>query len=196
MALETSMASEKRMTIRGSGVLALPQFVKTRFPARYDEWLGSLPTPSRAIHTRAILASDCYSLYDALIEPTKKICDLFYGGDEKGAWEAGKFSAEYALKGFYRVFFKMGSPQFMIDRAARVFSSYYSESELRVTASSPNRCVMQVIAFPEPYRILDLRIGGWMERALELIGCKRVRVEISQSKVNGDPVTEYVSTWG
>lgn len=189
------MAPEKRMTVKGSAVLATPMFVKNKFPLRYDEWIDALPPASKAIHTRAILASDWYPLHDALIEPIKKICDLFYGGNERGAWESGKFSAEYALNGFYRIFLKLGSPKFMIDRAARVFSSYFSESELCVVEASSKRCVMQIMAFPEPYLLLDLRIGGWMERALVLIGCKSVRVEITKSKAKGDSVTEYVATW-
>jgi len=189
------MIPEKTMTIKGSGVLALPQFVKMRFPGRFNEWVDSLPPASRAFHERAILASDWYPLYDALIVPTQKLCDLFFNGDERGAWEAGMFSAEYALKGFYRIFFRLGSPQFLINRATRVFSSYYSESELRVVESSTRRCVVHIVAFPEPYWTLDLRIGGWIERALELVGCKGIRVEITKSKAKGDPVTEYVTTW-
>jgi hypothetical protein len=189
------MVSEKRMTVKGSAVLATPLFVKSRFPARYDEWINSLPKASKSIHTRAILASDWYLLQEALIEPIQKICDLFYDGDEKGAWESGKFSAEYALKGFYRIFFKIGSPQFMIERATRVFSSYFSESKLLVRESSQNRCVMQIVAFPEPYWILDLRIGGWMENALQLIGCKNVLVKITKSRSKGDSLTEYTATW-
>jgi hypothetical protein len=189
------MANEKRMTVKGSAVLATPMFVKTKYAARYDEWIDSLPPASKTIHTRAVLASDWYPLQDALIEPIRKICDLFYGGNERGAWESGRYSAEYALKGFYRIFLKLGSPQFMIERATRVFSSYFSQSELRVAESSQNRCVMQIVAFPEPYWLLDLRIGGWMEHALELIGCRMVRIEIAKSKIKGDSVTEYVATW-
>ena len=91
------MASEKKMTIKGSGVLATPQFVKKKFPERYDAWIESLPPESKAIHNRAVLASDWYPLNEALIIPTKKICDLFYGGNERGAWETGKFSADDLL---------------------------------------------------------------------------------------------------
>lgn len=183
------------MNIKGAAILSVSKFIQARYPERYNEWLDALSPKSKAIYDRAILAGDMYPLYEGLIEPTQKICELFFAGNERGAWEAGRFSAEYALKGFYKVFFKLGSPGFIISRASRVFSSYYEESELRVVESTSNSCVLHIRAFNEPYYLLDMRIGGWMERALELMGCKNVRVKITRSLTKGDTVTEYVANW-
>ena len=189
------MASEKRMMVKGTAPLSLSAFVKKKFPDRFQEWLDALPPASQKIHSSAILAFEMYLLYDSLIAPTQKVCDLFFGGDERGALETGRHSAGFALKGIYKVFFKFGSPQFIIDRASRVFSNYYPEGMLRVAESSSGRCVLQIVKFPEPYRLLEIDIAGWLDGTLELLDKKERKVEITRRMSSCDPVTEYMATW-
>ncbi len=189
------MASEKRMTVKGTGPLSLFAFVKARFPDRIQEWVDALPPASKKIYSGTILAFEMYTLYDALIVPTEKVCDLFFEGNEQGAWETGRHSAVYALKGIYKIFFKLGSPQFIIDRASRVFSNYYPDGELHVAESSPGRVVLQIVKFPEPYRILENDIAGWLDGTLELLDKTGRKVEITKRMSSGDKVTEYIATW-
>lgn len=184
------------MKIKGSGVISIQKYVEKHYPDRLNEWLEALPETTRKIHSEPILATGMYELYPAIIEPTSVACRLFHpGNEERGAWEMGMFSAEYALRGFYRIFVRIGSPNFTIKRAPRVFSSYYEDSRLAVVEDSANRTVMRIIEFKEPYRILDLRIGGWMEQAVLVSGGKNPKVEITRSLVDGDPYTEYVAVW-
>jgi hypothetical protein len=187
--------SKESLKLRGTGVLALPAFVQSKFRDRYHEWLDSLPRESAAIHRSRILAFELYSVRDALIVPTEKMCELFYGGDEHGAWESGHFSASYALSGIYKVFFRFGKPQFIIDRASRVFSTYYSEGTLRVAEASTNGCVLRLENFPEAYRVVEMNIAGWASGALELMGKKGITVELARRATKGDPFTEFVVKW-
>ena len=100
------MNTKKWMCVRGTAVLALRGFIKERFPSRYNEWLDSLSPESRRIHRNGIMACSNYLIYDSVTEPTEKICELFYDGDVRGAWEAGMFSAIYALKSYFKIFFR------------------------------------------------------------------------------------------
>jgi hypothetical protein len=43
--------------------------------------------------------------------------------------------------------------------------------------------------------IIEKRIGGWIEKALEITRCEDINIEISQSMAKGDPVTEYRISW-
>jgi len=184
-----------RMKVKGSSIMAVPAYVEARHPNRYQDWIDSLSPESNHIHTHLILATDLYPLYPAMVEPTEKVCELFFNGDCRGAWESGRFSADYALNGIYKFLYRIGSPQFIIERASRVFSSYYPEGELRVTESGENRVVLQIVKFPEPYRVLDFDMGGWIEGTLDLLKCTRPNVDITKSLAEGDPVTEFVATW-
>lgn len=185
----------RTMEVKGTGVLALNAFVKQRFGDRFQEWLEKLPPESGEIHGGSILAFQTYSLYDSLVIPTDILCEIFYGGDEKGSWESGVFSASYALNSFYKAFFKLGTPQFIIKRAARVFQSYYSEGDLQVIDTGDNRVVLHIVAFPEPYRTIELGIGGWMEGALELMGKNNITVQMTKSMAGGDEVAEFIAEW-
>jgi hypothetical protein len=187
--------SNDNLKLRGTGVLALPAFIQSKFPDRFHEWLDSLPEESAAIHKSRLLAFELYSVRDALIVPTEKMCELFYGGNEHGAWESGHFSASYALNGIYKVFFRFGKPQFIIDRASRVFSTYYSEGTLRVAESSSNGCVLKLENFPTAYRVVEMNIAGWAKGALELMGKKDITVELTRRGTKGDAFTEYVVEW-
>jgi hypothetical protein len=50
-----------------------------------------------------------------IVEPTSALCDMFYNKSLLGAWECGKFSAEYRLKGIQKVLAKLGTPQVWVD---------------------------------------------------------------------------------
>jgi hypothetical protein len=183
------------MEIKGTAIISLQEFVKKNFRERFDEWLISLPEASRKIMDGAILVNSWYPIQDAVIEPTKKMCDLFYHGDVKGAWEAGRFSAEHALKGIYKVFVKIGSPEFIIDKSSRILPTYYKMSEMEVVITKPKSSILRITKFPTPNTYLEYRIGGWMEKALEISGCEGITIRITKSMANGDPVTEYLSEW-
>ncbi len=187
--------SESRMHVMGNSILAVPAFVRAHYPDQYEDWVDSLSPAAREIQKGIILANKLYPLYEAMVEPTSKVCEMFFNGDERGAWQSGKFSADFALKGIYRLFYKIGKPQFIIERASRVFSDYYPEGELRVSESGSNGCVVHIVKFPEPYRVLEYDMAGWMEGTLELLGCQDVTITITQSLAKGDPVTEFVATW-
>jgi len=61
----------------------------------------------------------------------------------------------------YKIFFKVGSPEFIISRAARVFSSYYDTGELRIAESGPGRAVAELVGFEGGAPQFCERIFGW-----------------------------------
>jgi hypothetical protein len=181
------------MEIKGVSVKAAPEFVRSRFGSRYDEWLDSLSESSRAVVENP-LTSNWYPVQEAVIEPTKKVCDLFYDGREEGAWEVGRTSAENALKGVYKIFVKVGSPGFIISRASRIFTNMLQPGEMKVVESSSSKAVLHM-QLPESDWLLELRMAGWMEQALAVSGCAEPEIKITKSLTTGDSVTEYIATW-
>jgi hypothetical protein len=183
------------MDVKGTAVISTPIFVKSRFENRFGEWLDSLSSEARTLMSGKVLATEWYPIDKALLEPTAKICDLFYDGKDIGAWQAGRFSCDYALRGVYKIFVMVASPDYIIKRASRIFSNYYRPSEMKVVDKSANKTILHIVKFPEPNRFIELRIGGWAERALEMCGGKDIRVTMPKSLVKGDQVTEYSITW-
>jgi hypothetical protein len=122
-----------------------------------------------------------------------KKCELFW---RRRAWSPGigPFQRQLRAHRIY-VFFRFGKPQFIIDRASRVFSTYYSEGTLRVAESSSAGCVLRLENFPAAYRVVEMNIAGWAKGALELMGKKDITVDLTRRGTKGDPYTEFVVKW-
>ncbi len=183
------------MEIKGTAVKTIPQFVKSVYPTRYEQWLESLPPQSKSIIDAPIYATQWYPLREAAIIPTRSL-GMFYNGDSvKGALESGKFSAKEALTGVYNVFIKLSSPVYIINRAGKIFSTYYNPSNIQVVSRKVKSVTLHITHFPMPDKIIEYRITGWMMKALEMNGCKNVVQNIPLSLAEGDKCTEITLSW-
>ena len=184
------------MKVKGSIAASLQKFVKTRYSGEYERWVERLSREAREIYSRPILATEWYPLKSGIIEPTAAVGDLFYGGDRRSAaWETGRFSAQEGLSGIYRVFVLVATPQYMMKRSGKILASFYEPSALSVAAERPKGVDIHITTFPESNEIAENRIGGWMERALEICGCRNVRFEFPESLARGDSRTVYGINW-
>jgi hypothetical protein len=184
------------MEVKGTAAKSIPDFVGRKYKDRYFEWLNALPEKSRKIMMDGLKTNLWYPIEDAAIMPTQMIGEVFYGGDiQKGAWECGKYSAEVALKGIYKVYVKLSKPEHIIDRASRIFSAYYQPSEMSVSDKGKNFVQLSVTKFPTPSVVIDYRIAGWMQTAMEISGCNDVKVEITKSLAKGGRETTFHVSW-
>ncbi|MEN7549807.1 hypothetical protein AAG747_17920 [Rapidithrix thailandica] len=183
------------MEVKGSVVKSIYNFVETQFPTQHKVWLNALPSTSADIYNDAILATQWYPIEEAVIRPTELLCQMFYQGSPRGAWEAGMYSAQEALTGVYKVFVMISTPAFLMNRAEKILSSFYAPSKVEVVESTAHTMSIHLTEWPYHNELLEYRIGGWMEKALEICGCRKLNVNISKSLVKGDEVTEFSLSW-
>lgn len=184
------------MEVKGTAVKSIKEYVEKKYGNQYKEWLQTLPESSQAIINNPIYANNWYPMKDAAVEPTKAIAKMFYNNDYKrAALEAGRFSAEMGLKGVYKIFVRIANPNYIMQRASRVFTSYYSPTEISVADSHNKGLTLHITKFPNPEEIIEYRIAGWCERALEFTNCKNVKSSITKSFTKGDNVTEITISW-
>jgi hypothetical protein len=183
------------MEIKGSAVKSISDFIKKNHIEKYNEWLSSLPEESQIIFKGAVLPSNWYSLKDAGIIPTEKLGEVLFGDALKGAWNCGRYSAEVSLTGMYKFFIKAASPLFIISKASKIFSTYYQPSNMEVTDKGDDWVVLQISRFDEPHPVIESRIAGWIEKAMQIHGVTSVNVNINKSMTRGDKVTEIRVTW-
>lgn len=183
------------MEIKGTAVKTIPDFVKENFTPRYAEWVCSLPEKSREIAT-SVKSSVWYSMTDGGVELTKKVGEIFYQGNfKKGAIELGKYSADVALHGIYKLYVKFSSPGHIISRASRVFSAYYTPSKMEVAEHRAKSVKLIMTEFDQPSDVIEYRIAGWIERALEISGCEGIVVNIPESFTKGHSRTVFYCSW-
>jgi len=183
------------MEIKGSAVKTIPDYIRKFCPDKFSAWMDSLPETSRQIFAGGVLPSNWYSLHDAGIIPTEALGKLVFEDPMKGAWECGRYSAETALSGIYKFFIKAASPFFIIDRASRIFTTYYQPSDMAVVEKGDDYVVLHITRFEEPNSLIEARIAGWIERAMEIHGLGHVTVTIRKSLAKGDPITEMHVKW-
>jgi hypothetical protein len=184
------------MEIKGSAVKSIPDYLKKHHPEKYSMWLDALPEKSRKVFSEPVLPSNWYPMHDAAIIPTEVLGQILFSDAVKGAWQCGRFSAEMALTGIYKFFIKAASPFFIIDRASRIFATYYQPCSMEVTEKGDNYVVLHITQFEEPSKLIEGRICGWIERAMEINGVSYVDVAIEKSLTTGDPFTEIMVKWG
>lgn len=185
------------MEIKGTAIKTTREFVKVNFPTRYDEWINSLPDKTRAIYSSAMInMAGWYPMKEDYQVPIEKIVQMFYAGNTKVACETiGRFSAELALTGIYKLFLMVATPKYLMTRASVVFTTYYLPSEIKVSESSSKSVTMHITKFADITPGIEYRIAGWCVRAVELCGCKNVQYKITKSLLKGDPYTEFLYSW-
>jgi hypothetical protein len=192
----TNPETIKCMEIKGTAVKTTPDFIKEKFPNRYMEWLQSMPESSRRIFEQPLYATSWYNLIDSVIIPTQKVGDLFFNGNHtEAAHTLGRYSAEIALKGIYKIFIRVSSPHFVLSRASSIFSAYYNPSEIKVVESKDKRCVLHLSKFHVNEKLIMHRIAGWVEQTLEITLKRALSVDVHNEVKGTDLITLITIEW-
>ncbi len=184
------------MEVKGEVLLSIPLFILKKFGKKgYDNWLETLSPPARKVFQAPIDKTKWFPLESMLVEPSIAMCDMFFNKSARGAWDCGRYSAEYGLKGIYKVLVKLSSPQVLVKKAGQILLNYYDPSAIDIPESDENHVVARITEFPEMHKVIEYRIAGWMERAIEVCGGFNVTVNITKSLADRDKYTEYTITW-
>ncbi|MFC1678195.1 hypothetical protein ACFLZ9_00480, partial [Patescibacteria group bacterium] len=146
-------------------------------------------------YSSQILPSLWYPFEYGHLEAAQKIANLFYPGNIRGLRELGYYMAEKNLTGIYKVFVKMGSPGFIISKAGTILSTYYRPGKLETIEKGNKLFKFRFVNFESMNEALEEGIAGWVEKALELSGGKKVEVKINTHISRGASATEYECHW-
>ncbi len=181
--------------VKGTALQSSLRYVRERFgEAAVHGVLGKLPPGHVEILRGTILASSWYPLAALLAFMTEAERQLAPQEPDL-LFQMGKASCDHGVTGVYKVFFKVGSPEFVVSRAARVFSSYYDSGELRVVESRDGYAAVEIGGLEPVAPQLCARFYGWMHRTLELAGARNLRSSHSACVHRGDALCRFEGTW-
>ena len=184
------------MQVKGTAVRTTRDFVKINFPKSYDKWLNALTPESKELFSSTIDATSWYPYKEGYSIPVSKIIQICFNNDIKtGADRLGNWSAEVGLKGFYKVFLLIASPQFLLQRASKIFTTFYQPSEIEASIIGSNDAIVRITRFDDIDEAIEYRIAGWIRKALELANCREPGYEIKKSMARGDEATEIFFRW-
>jgi Protein of unknown function (DUF2378) len=189
------VVSARMTNVKGTAVVAALRFLRERFG---EEGLAGVLSD---LDPRDLTALEGGGLVSAWY-PVSLLLHLMRAAEARfGAQltqfyrHMGRASADYGLTTVYRIFFKVGSPQFIISRASRVFGSYYSQGQIRTVDSGTGHATVELVDFPDGAPEFCERILGWMERTMELAGAKNLRSAHSLCVHRGDEVCRFEGSW-
>ncbi|MDQ3035612.1 MAG: hypothetical protein M3Y87_24615 [Myxococcota bacterium] len=188
------------VTVKGSTVTARVRWVRELYGEpgvrRLKDALD--PESRRALEGR-ILPHE-WVPFDLFVAVSTELDRLYGQGDLELCRELGRYSARANLPTLYRIFYSLGSPAFIIRRAARVWDVHYSSGRLDAHTATEDDGVesarLRIIGFQTPHRTHCLAVVGWCEQSVQLSGGKLVGPAFeSQCRTRGDAVCEIVARW-
>jgi hypothetical protein len=180
---------------KGTAVLSIIKWVTERFGDEgLKRWQAELSPEARALTAGTILASSWYS-GPATMEMRKAIIELFFQGDVAGVRELGRFSAHQALSGIYKLFVKLGSPGWVVERAGPMFSIHFRPGEMSVVNKENQKITLRLADFPDKSGIMEQVIWGFVEIALQMSGAKEISIELPKQLALGHPLSEFLIQW-
>ena len=181
--------------VKGSAITARWAWVReTQGEPGLKRLRGELLPSTKAILEGNVLKSSWYP-FEAFVDLTVCIDRLFGRGDLALARELGRYGAEANLKTIYRLFYKLGSVKWIIERAAAVWRTYYDSGYMVVKHGAGNTVDLVITEFATPHRSHCLSVLGWAEKSVEMSGGKLLTSEEATCRLRGDAVCTLRLTW-
>lgn len=181
--------------IKGTSVLDTVEAIKARAgKAELDKIISHLDPETQEIFQRPISPSSWYSC-DAFSRFLEADLRETAGGDEQELVRRAEAVIEKQLSGIYKVFVRLGSPEFIIRRIAAVHSTYFDGVQIIPEMKGSNAATIQYIGFSPSHRIMGFLILGFFWKALEISGAKKVDVHFTVPIEAGEQFSELALTW-
>ncbi|MBN2668272.1 MAG: hypothetical protein JXR60_03500 [Bacteroidales bacterium] len=166
------------MNVKGTGLNSTRNFVKEKFPQKYQQWLNGIHPEAKVTYSGLIKTTAWYDVDMYYHKPLEVLADLAYNSDyKKAALDLGQFSADFGLKGVYKVFLLIATPKALMKAAKRIISLYYDNVDVHIDEEKKKSLILSTNHLSDKDDILDYRTIGWCVRALELANCKNVTFE-------------------
>lgn len=181
--------------VKGTAITSRVRFVRDRFGEdAYRRVKASLSPEHRAAIDARILPHQ-WAPFSLFVELNIRVDGLLGGGDLSLCREMGRFGAEVNLPTIYRIFYKLGTPAFILRKAARLWELHYSSGRMEADTSRSDMAILTVHDFGAPHRAHCLSVLGWATRSAELSGAAVRSSEETHCRTRGDDRCEFVIDW-
>lgn len=184
-----------QVTIKGSAVLDTVRALRKRSGDEgFARMVAALDDEARALFQGAILPTSWYPL-DAFVRLLDADLRETAGGDERELIARTEWLVEKQLRGIYRLFVKLGSPEFVLKRISLVHMTYYNGVHLETRSLTPGNAVFRYTGFDRRHRLIGNSIIGFYKKALEMSGAKDVRAAFATPIGDEKGYAELAVTW-
>jgi hypothetical protein len=181
--------------VKGAAITARLRFVRERHgDAGLRRLLDEVSPAARAALDARVLPQ-AWVPYDHFVEVAVTADRLFGRGDLALCQEMGRHAAEVNLPTLYRIFYRLGSVQYILRKAAQLWSVHYDSGQLAAMEEGAGATRLEIVAFERPHRAHCLSVLGWAARSIELSGGTVLKAEEERCRTRGDESCEIVLRW-
>ncbi len=181
--------------IKGTAVLDTIKAIKERAgTGEFERIVGHLDEETQKVFRGEIAPSSWYP-FDAFARFLEAAVRETAGGNEEELIKRSEAVIERQLRGIYKIFIKLGSPEFVIRRIAAVHSTYFEGVDIIAERKGPNTAAIQYVGFTREHRIIGFVIIGFFRKALEISGAKQIDVRSRVPIEAGEPYCELSLNW-
>lgn len=181
--------------IKGSAIKETINQIKSRSGEdALQKILGLLDEETRTICQGEIYSSTWYQL-DIFTRFLEVEIRVLADGREEMITRGSEVVIEKQLRGIYKAFVKLGSPEFVIKRIAAVHETYFQGVPIEVDLQGPGKAVVRYTGFEQQHRIMGFAIIGFFKKALEISGAKDVVLCFSVPIEEGRAFAELSIAW-
>ncbi|HTT32599.1 MAG TPA: hypothetical protein VMH48_03270 [Methylomirabilota bacterium] len=181
--------------IKGSAIQdTINQILRRSGDDALQKILDQLDNEARAVFQNEIFASTWYPL-DVFTRFLELEIKILAGGNEEMVTRGSEAVIERQLRGIYKAFVKLGSPEFVIKRIAAVHATYFDGVPIEVDMPAPRSAIVRYRGFQKQHRIMGFAILGFFKKALEISGAKDVALQFTVPIEQGGEFAELSINW-
>ena len=181
--------------IKGSAIKETIDQIKTRVSEEsFQTILGLLDEETRKFCEGEIFSSTWYSLdlFTRFLEIQNRV---LAGGNEEMITRGAEAVNERQLRGIYKAFVKVGSPEFVIERIAAVHATYFQGVSVEVQLQGQGKARIKYTGFEKQHRVMGFAIIGFFNKALEISGAKDAVIYFVTPIEEGKGYSELSLAW-
>jgi hypothetical protein len=181
--------------VKGSALAPTLRFIRETFgEIGLERVLHGLSPEDQNILQHDMLASSWYP-FSLMVRFMRESERCFGAQSPRLLRDMGRAAADYNMTTIYRIFFKLGSPQFTLSRAARVFGNFYDTGDLEAIVNEKGHAICELRGFGEPAPEFCERLIGWMEHLIALTGGTDLVSSHPRCVNRGDATCHYEGHW-
>ena len=183
------------MEVKGLAIVSTLEFIKREYGEEAaQEILDQLPEEQQTLFA----FKGCKALwypFDVYKNVSTLVMNKFGNGDVKFLRKIGANTAEHDAKVIVKLFYRIGTPQFIVRLGTWAYRRYFSEGEVTVRESHKGKTVFEIYKSSVIDPIHYERVAGWMNRAIELSGGKNVQTNVFIFEEGGHKVLIFENKW-
>ena len=182
-------------SIKGNQVILAKKYFTQRFGVEaVKNVIAGMSEVNRPVLEKTLM-SGAWESEEAYGEFIGRADALLGSGNYEAARACGYYMAKEGAPITYKIFFRVGDPAFVIERAGRFWHQVHNNGELTITKTGKTSVIGRLTGKAFPSKAFCASLAGYFHGILELCGAKDIRVQETQCCATGAKTCEFDTSW-